>query len=107
MRQRPRARARQMLPEAFHSKRERREYALAIGIVAALQFAVTVALSISALQTYRMWRQGVAYLPGDLSRLVPLGFAGGALVALFACARTIRRLRRVQSMPLNADRDDT
>jgi hypothetical protein len=54
-----------------------------------------------------MWKQGVAYLPGDLARFVPPGFAGGALIALVAGLRTLRHLRQVRSTAVEPERDDS
>ena len=64
MRSRRMRRGRDALPTVLRSVRERREYVASFGLVAGLQLAIAVALAISAVQTYRMWRQGVAYLPG-------------------------------------------
>ena len=49
------------LPAFVRSPRERQELLVAHAIVAGLQLAISVALAVSALQTYRMWRQGIPY----------------------------------------------
>jgi hypothetical protein len=90
----------QRLPTVLRSDSQRRELVVSLAIVALLQAAIAAALVVSALQTYRMWRQGVPYIPGEIARVVPVFILLGALVAVFAAARTTRRLRAVQHAPL-------
>jgi hypothetical protein len=90
------------LPAFVRSPRERQELLVAHGIVAALQVAISVALAVSALQTYRMWRQGIPYLPGEIARTVPLFLSLGVLIALFAASRSLQRVRVIRQLPLEA-----
>lgn len=80
----------------YRSAVERREHALAAALVASLQGAIAVSLAVCAAQTYRMWRSGLAYLPGELGRALPAGLALGAAVALAATLRSIRRVRSIR-----------
>ena len=58
----------QRLPTVLRSNSQRRELVISLVIVAVLQVAIAAALIVSALQTYRMWRQGVPYIPGEIAR---------------------------------------
>ncbi|HKW13117.1 MAG TPA: hypothetical protein VJS69_01385 [Candidatus Krumholzibacteria bacterium] len=91
------------LPPAVRNTRERRELLISFGVVAALQLAIAVALTVSALQTYRMWRQGIPYIPGEVARAVPLFLVLGALAAVFAASRSLRRVRSIRQLPVEAD----
>jgi len=99
MRRHPHPRRGQILPASVRSVEERRELLVAFGIVFALQLAIAVALGVSGLKTYRMWRQGVSYLPREIVRTVPVAFAGGAAIALFAALRTMARIRAIAGLP--------
>jgi predicted exporter len=90
------------LPAFVRSPRERQELLVAHGIVAALQLAIAAALAVSALQTYRMWRQGIPYIPGEIARTVPLFLSVGMLLALFAASRSVLRVRAIRQLPLEA-----
>lgn len=93
-------------PGTLRSEREKREMVVAFGIVFVLQLAIAVTLVVAAVQTYRVWRQGVPYLPPDVARIIPVSLALGAAIALFASARTfgrVRTLRRSAVEPPPAD----
>ena len=89
-----------LTPSTLRSERERRELTISFSIVAALQVAIAGALAICALQTYRMWKQGVSYLPGDVARSVPVFLLLGCLLALFAASRSMRRVRSIRRTPV-------
>ena len=89
-----------LTPSTLRSVRERRELVVSFSIVAALQVDIAGALAICGLQTYRMWHQGVAYLPGDVARTVPVFLLLGSLFALFAASRSIRRVRSIRGTPV-------
>jgi hypothetical protein len=90
----------QRLPTVLGNESQRRELVVSLAIVAALQVALAAALVVSALQTYRMWRQGVPYIPGEIARVVPVFILLGALIAVFAATRTLRRVRAIQRAPI-------
>jgi hypothetical protein len=95
------------MPSTLKSERERREYVLSFGLVAALQFAIAISLAVAAAQTYRMWQQNVPYLPAQVQRAMPLALMLGAGIACLAGLRTvagIRRLRRGALEPGPGDR---
>ena len=92
-------------PTILRSESQRRELVISLAVVAILQVAIAVALVISALQTYRMWRQGVPYIPGQIARTVPVFIVLGAVIATFVAVRTIRRIRDIQRRPLESDAD--
>lgn len=94
------------LPVTPRTGRERRELVVSFAIVAALQLAIAVALVVSALQTYRMWRQGVRYIPVEIARAVPVSLFVGALMALFAASRSVRRLRTARGTRVDAGDND-
>jgi len=100
MTRRPRRRPGRLLPSVVRSERERREHLLSLGLIAAIQLAIAVSLAISAAQTYRMWRQGVPYLPVEVQRAVPAALALGALIAFLSGLRTYRGVRAVRKMPV-------
>jgi predicted lysophospholipase L1 biosynthesis ABC-type transport system permease subunit len=97
---------RQMLPATLRSPAERREYLVAFGLVAVLQGAIGVALGVCALQTYRMWRNEVPYLPEPVGRVVPVALLLGAGLALAATLRTARTMRTVRRIPMDTGRAD-
>ncbi len=99
---RPRlSRTRRSLPPRFYrGPGERREYVLAAGLVAGLQGAIAVSLAICAAQTYRMWQHGVAYLPGEVARVVPVALVLGAAVAAAATLRSVRSVQALRRIPL-------
>ena len=99
----PRAR-RHLPPRSYRSPGERREHLLSAGLVAGLQAAIVVALAVCAGQTYRMWRQGVAYLPAEIARLVPILLGLGAAVATAATLRSLRAARGIQRTPVETGR---
>ena len=88
------------LPPAVRSARERRELLISYGVVAALQLAIGAALTVSSLQTYRMWRQGIPYIPAEVARAVPLFLLLGALAAVFAASRSVRRVQAIRHLPV-------
>lgn len=90
----------QRLPTVLRSAGQRRELLISLVIVAVLQVAIAAALIVSSLQTYRMWRQGVPYIPGEIARAVPVFILLGALIAVFAATRTLRRARAIQRAPI-------
>ena len=90
----------QRLPTVLGSESQRRELVVSLAIVTVLQVAIAAALVVSALQTYRMWRQGVPYIPGEIARVVPVFILLGALIAVFAATRTLRRVRAIQRAPI-------
>ena len=100
MRRRPPLRPRSGLPEGVRSLRERRELLVSHGIVALLQAGIAVALVVAALQTYRMWRQDVPYIPRDVARAVPWFLFLGAALASLTAFRAVRRVRIIQRLPL-------
>lgn len=87
-------------PSVLRSERERREYLIALGLVAVLQLAIAVSLAVSAAQTYRMWRQNVPYLPADAQRMIPAALALGAAIAFLAAIRSLGRVRSMRRMPV-------
>ena len=91
---------RQMLPRTLRSSAERREYLVAFGLVALLQGAIAGALLVCAVQTYRMWRSQVPYVPEAVGRMVPLALLLGALIAVAATLRSLRHLRAVRRIPI-------
>lgn len=95
----------QRVPTLLASESQRRELVVSLAIVAVLQVAIAAALVVSALQTYRMWRQGVPYIPGEIARVVPVFIALGAAIAIFAALRTLRRIRGVRRSSLASDAD--
>ena len=88
------------LPSVLRSERERREYLIALGVVAVLQLAIAVSLAVSAAQTYRMWRQDVPYVPAEAQRMIPAALALGAAIALFGALRSLGRVRSMRRMPV-------
>ena len=88
------------LARVYRSPGERREHLLAAGLVAGLQAAIAVTLGVCAAQTYRMWRQGVAYVPPEVARVVPVALALGAALATLATLRSLRTLRAIHRTPL-------
>jgi len=98
-------RRRSLLPATPRSTRERRELVVSFSIVALLQLGITVALVVSALQTYQMWREGVPYIPRDVARVVPASFLLGALLALFATSRSLRRVWTIHRAPIDPGPD--
>ena len=95
----------QRLPTELRSASQRRELVISLAVVAVLQVAIAVALGVAAFQTYRMSRQGVPYIPGEIARVVPVFTLLGGLMAVFAASRTLRRIRAVQRSPLASDPD--
>lgn len=89
------------LPATPKTRRERRELLASFAIVAGLQLAIAVALVVCALQTYRMWHHGVPYIPREIARVVPVSLFLGALMALFAAGRSVRRLRTALHTPVD------
>jgi uncharacterized protein (DUF983 family) len=83
-------------PATLRSAREQRELMVSFSIVAVLQVAIAAALIVCAHQTYRMWQQGIAYIPENIARVVPASLVAGALIALFAASRSVRRVRSIQ-----------
>ncbi|HEX6792039.1 MAG TPA: hypothetical protein VF247_12070, partial [Candidatus Krumholzibacteria bacterium] len=59
-------------------------------------------LGVCAAQTYRMWQQGVAYLPPEVARVAPMALALGAALATLATLRSLRTLRTIQRTPLES-----
>ena len=98
-------RQRSLPPAVPRSARERRELVVSFSIVAVLQLGIAVALGVSALQTYQMWHEGVPYIPRDVARVVPASFVAGALIALFAASRSLRRVRTIQRTPIDPGPD--
>ena len=96
---------RESLPPAYRSARERRERVISLALVAGLQAAITVALVVASFQTYRMWRQGIAYVPGGIARAVPVSFGMGAIIAALATLRSLTRLRSAGRVPVDSGRD--
>lgn len=92
---------RQLLPRTVRSPGERREYLISFGLVALLQAGIAASLAVCAAQTYRMWRQGVAYLPSDIARVVPVLLLAGAAIAIVGTLRTLGRIRTVRRIPLD------
>jgi len=92
-------------PTVLRSDSQRRELVISLSVVAVLQGAIAVALVVSALQTYRMWRQSVPYIPGQIARVVPVFIVMGAVIAIFAAIRTLRRVRAVQRSPIDSQPD--
>jgi len=95
----------QRRPTVLRSDSQRRELVVSLSVVAVLQGAIAVALVVSALQTYRMWRQSVPYMPGQIARAVPVFIVLGAGIAIFAALRTLRRIRAIRRAPVAADTD--
>jgi len=95
----------QRLQTVLRSDAQRRELVISLSVVAILQLAIAAALVISALQTYRMWRQGVPYLGGEIARVVPVFIVLGAVIAMFAALRTLRRIRDIRRSPVASDAD--
>jgi hypothetical protein len=93
-------RRRQLLPATLRSPAERREYLIAFGLVVFLQAGITAALLVCAAQTYRMWKQGIPYVPGEVGRMIPLAMLGGAAIALVATLRSAGRIRALMRIPL-------
>lgn len=93
------------LPPVLRSASQRRELVISLAVVAVLQVAIAAALCVAALQTYRMSRQGVPYIPGEIARVVPVFTLLGAVIAIFAATRTLRRLRAVQRSPIASEAD--
>jgi hypothetical protein len=87
-------------PSIVRTPRERREYLAAFGMVAALQLAIAVSLSVAAAQTYRMWKNEVPYLPGEMRRVIPILLGLGGAVALLSALRTLGRLRALWRAPM-------
>jgi hypothetical protein len=87
-------------PDVVRSVRERQELLVSHGLVAVLQLGITGTLVVAALQTYRMWRQGVPYLPQATARMVPVLLSLGAAIAMLAATRSVRRVRTIQRLPL-------
>jgi hypothetical protein len=100
MRSSPSWRRRQSLPSALRNPRERREYVVAFGIVAALQLGIAVSLVVSAAQTYRLAQQRLPYVPREVGRVVPAFLLLGAAIALAASLRTIGRIRAARAVPI-------
>ena len=92
-------------PAVLRSDSQRRELVISLSVVAVLQGAIAVALVVSTLQTYRMWRQSVPYIPGQIARAVPVFIVMGAVIATFAALRTLRRIRDIRRSPLASDAD--
>ena len=97
---------RQLLPRTLRSSGERREYLVSFGLVALLQAAITAALAVCAAQTYRMWQQGVAYVAGEIGRMIPVLLLLGAGIAAAVTLRTVRRIRAVLRLPLDDQTGD-
>ena len=97
---------RQMLPQTLRSPAERREYLVSFGLVALLQGAIAGALLVCALQTYRMWRSEVPYVPEPVGRVVPVALLLGALMAVAATLRSLRRIRTVRRIPVEPGSGD-
>jgi hypothetical protein len=91
------------LPTDLRSESQRRELVISLSIVAVLQVAIAAALVVAALQTYRMWRQGVSYIPGEIARVVPVFILLGALIALFVSVRTVRRIRAIRRTEITSE----
>ena len=96
----------QRLPTVLRSDSQRRELVISLAVVALLQLAIAVALGAAAFQTYRMSRQGVPYIPGEIARAVPVFTLLGAALAAFAALRTLRRVRAIRRAPLASDADE-
>lgn len=92
-------------PTVLRSDSQRRELVISLSVVAVLQGAIALALVVSALQTYRMWRQSVPYIPGQIARVVPVFIVLGAVIATFAALRTLRRIRDIRRSPVASDAD--
>ena len=102
MRRRRPLRPRAGLPETVRSVRERQELLVAHGAVALLQAGIAAALVIAALQTYRLWRQDVPYIPREVARAVPGFLLLGAALAFLAALRAAHRVRTIRRLPLEA-----
>jgi hypothetical protein len=93
------------LPASVRTTRERQELLVSHGIVAVLQLGIAVALAVAAAQTYRMWRHGVPYIPASIARMVPVFLLLGVVMALLAASRSLRRVRTIHRLPLEAPRE--
>ena len=73
---------------------------LSIGLISVLQLAIAASLVVGAVQTYRMWRQSVPYLPGEVQRVVPVALLVGAMIALGAGLRSAAQMRSIRRLPV-------
>lgn len=92
-------------PTVLRTESQRRELVISLAVVALLQLAIAGALVVAALQTYRLSRQGVPYIPGEIARVVPVFTLLGALIAVFVASRTLRRIRGIRRAPITSDAD--
>ncbi len=96
----------QRLPTVLRTDGQRRELVVSLAVVAVLQVAIAAALVVASLQTYRMWRQGVPYIPAEIARVVPAFALLGAVTAVFASVRTVRRIHALRRMEITPDAAD-
>jgi hypothetical protein len=97
---------RQLLPRTFRSPGERREHLVSFGLVALLQAGIAAAMAVCAAQTWRMWRRGLAYLPGEIRGVIPVLLLLGAAFAGAAALRTLRNIRAARRTAVSAGAGD-